>query len=270
MRVYPSVSVEVIGYLKNVFPVIQNSSKGLIAFAWLLGQFGSDIKEAVYILEDILDSINNIEESTELLYTVVNSAVKLFFIYPRKTKPVLSKVFTFISKNCEDVDLRDRVSYLINLFRDDVEAVRSVVCSNNVVAHLAEEKKEEFILDTYHNFNTLAIIYEKSEDKFVKRTFENEEEEAENEEEQSEQEEQPKVDLQPISLVEGECDYDTWISLKNEQSDVVSNVLKTQAEEIEIEGFVDYLGENKVYLIKQTDKGAQGFSLLLVAFNVVD
>lgn len=69
----------------------------------------------------------------------------------------------------EDVDLKDRAAFFYRAMQDDIESFKNLMLnshSNNIEKF--SEEKEEADEQANFAFNTLAVIYKKSQDKFLK------------------------------------------------------------------------------------------------------
>ena len=116
-RKYPAVIEEFVSSFDSAIININNDARGLSALIWILGEFGSKINNASYIL----DYLSKLEiQSNQFAYSILLCGCKLFFKYPGEMQPILGRIFESILKNYQDVDLRDRVYYYYNLLKKDI------------------------------------------------------------------------------------------------------------------------------------------------------
>ena len=77
-----------------------NTEKMKVALAWTLARFYNFIDPAPYLLERMISELDDKKPAEEeLIYTIINSTLYLFFKRPAETLPVLSRLFGFVLNN---------------------------------------------------------------------------------------------------------------------------------------------------------------------------
>ena len=121
-----------------------------MSFIWLLGEFGDNLDDAPYIIEDYVDSWKENDESLLVKQTVsfsfliklLISTIKMFAKRAPETQATLGKVFALILNNeQEDWDLRDRAAFYYRGLQADVEKIVNIF--KNPSTNLNEEYLEE-------------------------------------------------------------------------------------------------------------------------------
>ena len=177
IRKYPALINEFMHLIESSIQILSNDPRGLSALVFIIGEFGQKIENSPYILE----YLSGLEiHSSEFAYSLLLAGCKLFFKSPGEMQPILGKIFELILKNYKDVDLRDRTYYYYNLMKKDINLAEYIICGQpNVVDYYYSEFDDEYIDQIFQEFNSLSIIYRKPEEKFIKYTPDdlNEEEE---------------------------------------------------------------------------------------------
>jgi AP-4 complex subunit beta-1 len=173
LRKYPAIIEEFIKYLEPSIMALNNDAKGLSAILWIIGEFGDRLETSPYILENLLDHFASDIQPPNIIYSLLTAGTKLFFKTPGEMQPILGRIYEMILKNYHDVDLRDRCYYYYNLLSKDIELAKYIICGeNSTVDNFYNELDDEYLDQIYSQFNTLSIIYQKPEEKFVKQMIE--------------------------------------------------------------------------------------------------
>ncbi|CAD8189534.1 unnamed protein product [Paramecium octaurelia] len=155
-------------HIKDCLEIIQSDnitdSNSKIALIYILGQFGSQIPLAPYILETYIGA----QESVELKHTLLTSCLKVFFVRAPEMHQVLGKLFYVIIDNeNEDIDLKDRAAFYYRALNSNPTEVKQLWHNSIKVDKFLEEtiiNKEALLFE----FNSLSVIYEKNVNKFIK------------------------------------------------------------------------------------------------------
>ena len=175
LRKYPAILDEFANSLESAVTEIQTDPKGLTAIVWILGEFGHNLENASYLLENLLDQFIGDIQPSKIIYALLVAGTKLFFKNPGEMQPILGRIFEMILKNYHDVDLRDRTYYIYNLLLKDVDMAEYVICGDSeAVDYIYTDLDDEYLEQIYSEFNTLSIVYRKPEEKFIKNLDENE------------------------------------------------------------------------------------------------
>jgi AP-4 complex subunit beta-1 len=191
MRKYPALINEFLHLIESSIQIISNDPRGLSALIFIIGEFGPKIENAPYILE----FLSKLEiHSSEFAYSLLLAGCKLFFKSPGEMQPILGKIFELILNNYKDVDLRDRVYYYYNLMKKDINLAEYIICGQpNVVDYYYSEFDDDYIDQIFAEFNSLSIIYRKPEEKFIKYTPDDM-----NEEDEDKADEEDQIEDKPL------------------------------------------------------------------------
>ncbi|SRR6266542_3503919 len=107
--------------LPSIWTSIDLSSQAGPAFLNLLTTIGCDIPEAPYILESLIEDLENYPTSFRL--QLLNSTVTLFLHRPAECRGILSKLFKSSINPTETLDVRERALFLYLLLQHDIEKV---------------------------------------------------------------------------------------------------------------------------------------------------
>lgn len=159
--------------MENAATTIQGDSVGLAALVWILGEFGESLSYAPYLIEDMIE--NYVEsESNELINALLLASCKLFFKSPGEMQDILGNLFQLIFNNFTDVDLKDRASYYYQLMQADVEEAEFVICGEKAKVEDFSDNSNTQLAQIYKEFNSLSVLYNKPEEKFIKKYIEEE------------------------------------------------------------------------------------------------
>lgn len=271
MRKYPALINEFLHLIESSIQIISNDPRGLSALIFIIGEFGQKIENAPYILE----YLSRLEvHSSEFAYSLLLAGCKLFFKSPGEMQPILGKIFELILNNYKDVDLRDRVYYYYNLMKKDINLAEYIICGQpNVVDYYYSEFDDDYIDQIFAEFNSLSIIYRKPEEKFIKYTpddLNEEEEDKADEEDQIEDKPLPstndvnkdvqnqpfktKVVAQQIPTINEDAlksdysiDESTYQNLWGQYQTYVHQTYKMIADEVEVSEYVEYLKSKNIF-----------------------
>jgi AP-4 complex subunit beta-1 len=265
LRKYPTLINEFLHLIESSIQIISSDPRGLSALIFIIGEFGSQIENAPYILE----YLSKLEiHSSEFAYSLLLAGCKLFFKSPGEMQPILGKIFQLILNNYKDVDLRDRVYYYYNLMKKDINLAEYIICGQpNVVDYYYSEFDDDYIDQIFAEFNSLSIIYRKPEEKFIKYTpddINEEEDDKGDEEDQIEDKPLPsanKADNQNSNVIikqipnineetlkpDYSIDENTYQNLWGQYQTYVHQNYKMIGDEVEIPEYVDYLKSKNIF-----------------------
>ena len=270
MRKYPALINEFLHLIESSIQIISNDPRGLSALIFIIGEFGQKIENAPYILE----YLSKLEvHSSEFAYSLLLAGCKLFFKSPGEMQPILGKIFELILNNYKDVDLRDRVYYYYNLMKKDINLAEYIICGQpNVVDYYYSEFDDDYIDQIFAEFNSLSIIYRKPEEKFIKYTpddLNEEEEDKADEEDQIEDKPLPSTNdvnkntqnqpfktkpAQQIPTINEDAlksdysiDEGTYQNLWGQYQTYVHQTYKMIADEVEVPEYVEYLKSKNIF-----------------------
>lgn len=138
------------------------------AYVWILGEFGEQLPLAPYIIERMVKA-NAEEPSTQVGISLLTTLVKLFFSRPVEVKKQLGEFFKFAIEETIDVDLKDRAAFYYKLLKmDPLKAQAIIIGERSDVSFFYEDKDQSLLEKLSIEFNTLSIIYNKPQEKFLK------------------------------------------------------------------------------------------------------
>ena len=200
------------------------------ALIWIIGEYSDRIEGAENQLIKFIDNLK--EEPYIIQINILDSATKTFLkCQSEESYNILNQVFDFCTKECENPDVRDRGYMYYRLMTIDPQlASRIIVNEKPKINEDASGFDDNLLAILMDNLGTMATIYEKPPESFVKKTkekFFDEENEDEYEESQfklNEDEEVPKEDKKKKKekIVENNIKNED-IQQKNNNIDLLEN-----------------------------------------------
>ncbi len=165
VRIHPTLSDVVLPHLAKYLRKIDDS-EAKASLIWLLGEFGKNILEAPYILEQFIQSYDQ-ESSISIKTQILTATMKLFFQRPPELQSMLGKLLKAALNDTSDQDLHDRALLYYRLLLNNVEAAKLLFLSgapmnallDNYSAQFAENKDIELKKKIFSEFNSLAVIF---------------------------------------------------------------------------------------------------------------
>lgn len=187
------------------------------AMIWIIGEYAERIEDAGDRLEAWIETFE--DESAEVQLQLLTATVKLFLKRPDVAKDMVGQVLKLCTDNVDNPDLRDRGYIYWRLLANDPAAAKDVVLAEKPVI-----SDETFLLDSnlldilIANVATLASVYHKPPENFVKgiktmvfhaaEDIDEEEEEEEEEIEEEEEEEDEEETAEKYASPEPIADLD--------------------------------------------------------------
>lgn len=166
LRRYPHVAEVAIASLNSLSPQDVEDPEARAAFIWILGEHGSGIQDAPYLLEPLVEEWAS--QAVIVRLTLLTAAAKLFFMRPAECQPVLGSTLAAAVADV-DQDVHDRALLYFRLLQHDVsEAKRIIRPAMSHVVSFAEEQTPEIADRIFAEFNSLSVIYRRPSDVFVK------------------------------------------------------------------------------------------------------
>ena len=170
------------------------------ALIWIIGEYSDRIEGAENQLIKFIDNLK--EEPYIIQINILDSATKTFLkCQSEESYNILNQVFDFCTKECENPDVRDRGYMYYRLMTIDPQLASKIIVNEKPkINEDASGFDDNLLAILMDNLGTLATIYEKPPEVFVKKTKEkyfDEENEDEYEESQfklNEDEDIPKED----------------------------------------------------------------------------
>lgn len=183
LRSFPALRLHVIPSLSRYLRRIENpeAKAGLV---WMLGEYATEVIEAPYMLERIIDGYSD-EVSVDLKLQTLVAAMKMFFQRPPEVHAMLGRLLSAAVNDLSNQDLHDRaLLYYRLLSTGNIDVAKSMFSSSRdapprqddeqdeqgrraKVKAFAEEVGGELLEKIYHEFNSLAILYGKPSAHFI-------------------------------------------------------------------------------------------------------
>jgi len=150
------------------------------ALIWIIGEYSDRIDGAEIQLTKFIDNIK--EEPYTVQINILVSATKTFLkCQTEESYNILNSVFDFCTKECENPDIRERGYFYYRLMSIDPQLSSKIITSEKPKISEDISGYDEVLLEKLlDNLGTLATIYAKPPELFVKKTkekfFEDEEE----------------------------------------------------------------------------------------------
>ncbi len=152
-------------YLKRV-----EDATAKAGFLWMLGEFGHNVLEAPYILEQMVDNYED-ESSVEVKLQLLTAAMKLFFQRPPEVQALLGRLLSRMVNDTNHQDLHDRALLAYRLLRQNASVAGEVfavgVASSNIEVDFAEKKDASVRKKIFAEFNSLAVMFNMPSEQFI-------------------------------------------------------------------------------------------------------
>ena len=156
---FPDAAAICVPSISRIKFQVLNTSEARSSFIWILGQFGDEVQDAPYILENLCEGFGSSENSLKL--TMLTSVVSLFCKRPAECLPLARKI---LSESLRDVDYmlseRARVyAKLLNTLGTNgtklVVHLPPIVTGQNRATDLSEEIQDKL----FDEWNSLSVVY---------------------------------------------------------------------------------------------------------------
>ena len=142
------------------------------ALIWIIGEYSDRIEGAENQLIKFIDNLK--EEPYVIQINILDSATKTFLkCQSEESYNILNQVFDFCTKECEDPDVRDRGYMYYRLMTIDPQIANKIIV--NEKPRINEDVSgfdDNLLAILMDNLGTMATIYEKPPEAFVKKTKE--------------------------------------------------------------------------------------------------
>ena len=152
------------------------------ALIWLVGEYSREITEAPYMLEAIVDDYED-EASSEVKLALLTAAVKVFFQRPPEMHRALGRLLSVATNDIASQEVHDRALFYFRLLKADPSVARAVVLAgsdatmrgetqvpgagSNISNGFAEDQEMRAKDILFEEFNSLSVVYGKSERLFI-------------------------------------------------------------------------------------------------------
>mmetsp|Transcript_26734 Transcript_26734/g.33423 ORF Transcript_26734/g.33423 Transcript_26734/m.33423 type:complete len:799 (-) Transcript_26734:407-2803(-) len=170
LRKYPERRVDILPHLQRCLKRIDDP-EGKAAVIWMVGEFGEELTEGPYMIEPLIDKYEE-EHSVEVRLALLTTSMKLFFKRAPEMQLMLGRLLSCAINDTSSQDLHDRALLYYRLLQANPEAAKSVVVAGGPpIGSFAEEIDTGFKDKLFEEFNSLSILYQKTEDLFVSDEF---------------------------------------------------------------------------------------------------
>ena len=142
------------------------------ALIWIIGEYSDRIEGAENQLIKFIDNLK--EEPYIIQINILDSATKTFLkCQSEESYNILNQVFDFCTKECENPDVRDRGYMYYRLMSIDPQLASKIIINEKPVINEDVSGFDDNLLAVLmDNLGTMATIYEKPPELFVKKTKE--------------------------------------------------------------------------------------------------
>lgn len=170
LRKYPHLSEDICPRISSLAQSVakDDEEEARTALLWIIGEFGAEIEDAPYILEDIVEKMEE-ETSHAVKLQLLTTAMKLFFIRPPETQKVLGALLEKCIDEELHMDVHDRALLYYRLLRANLDEAKRVVTSGmGAIDDFAESRNSAFGT-VFEEFNSLSAIYGELSINFVEQ-----------------------------------------------------------------------------------------------------
>lgn len=174
-RRYPNRYESIIGVLCSSLESL-DEPEAKASMIWIIGEYADRIDNAAELLKTFLDSFH--DETTSVQLQLLTASVKLFLRKPSDSEDLVQSVLSAATEKSDNPDLRDRGYIYWRLLSTDPDAAKAVILADRPVIADDTGNLDPVLLDTLtRNLSTLASVYHKPPESFVRRqrvTYEDE------------------------------------------------------------------------------------------------
>lgn len=166
-RKYPGRYESIIATLCENLDIL-DEPEAKSSMIWIIGHYAEKIENAAELLDSFLETF--LDESTEVQLQILTAVVKLFLKRPKDTQDMVSKVLNLASQESDNPDLRDRGYLYWRLLSTDPEAAKAVVLGQQpLISGTSSGLDDNSLKELIANISTLASVYHKPPEAFVKK-----------------------------------------------------------------------------------------------------
>eukprot|EP01138_Halocafeteria_seosinensis_P013618 gb/GECG01013907.1/.p1 GENE.gb/GECG01013907.1/~~gb/GECG01013907.1/.p1 ORF type:complete len:950 (+),score=157.59 gb/GECG01013907.1/:1-2850(+) len=178
------------------------------SMVWIIGEYADRIENAEELMESFIEGFH--EETNYVQLTILTAVVKLFLVKAEGTEQLVEDVLRMSTEESDNPDLRDRGFVYWRLLSTDPDAAKEVVLASKPTIEDDTNKLDATLLDNLlHNMGTLASVYHKPPEAFVKKSKtsgELDDDETESEEDESSEEDDEEAEGNASEASAGEDD----------------------------------------------------------------
>ena len=167
IRKYADLSLEILVNIENYLE-IASDDEGKAAIVWMIGEFGEEITDAPYIIENITSTVN-LNDNIEIAHALLSATVKLFLKRAPEMIGVLSSLYEKLYSECENPDVLDRAGFYYRLLEHDPFTASEILnCEKHPIYNFLEDSSTDVQDTLLQEFNQLSVLYQKPAKHIVK------------------------------------------------------------------------------------------------------
>ncbi|XP_071791679.1 AP-4 complex subunit beta-1-like isoform X1 [Asterias amurensis] len=125
------------------------------ALVGLIAQYGQDLPDAPYILESMIDTLEE-ERNTMVKLSLLTATIKLFFIRPAECQDMLGKILEYAIECESNADLQEKAKMYYRLLSKDVQKAKDIISAPP--SRLSVPCPSDTSADVHH-FNSIALLF---------------------------------------------------------------------------------------------------------------
>ena len=165
LRKHPENAEEVMEYVPRILRKTEDPN-GRAACLWLIGTFPNFCADAPYIVEPLIDDIEQVTDVNVRL-ELLTTSVKLFFLRAPEMQAMLGRLFKALSEDNSSPDVSDRLHMYYRLLANDIDSAKRVIDASQENSQDFVDMDEKLVHTLFNEFNTLSVIYEKPAAHFI-------------------------------------------------------------------------------------------------------
>ena len=167
VRKYRHISLEVLVQIENYLE-ISSEDEGKAAIIWMIGEFGEDITDAPYIIENLINNLNS-NENLQITHSILTATVRLFLKRAGEMKDILPLLYQKLLNECENPDVLDRAGFYFELLKQGPATANEILnMPKHAISHFLEDDVSDLQEILLQEFNQLSVIYQKPAKALVK------------------------------------------------------------------------------------------------------
>lgn len=260
MRRIPSALPDLISLVPSE-PPVESTPDALASYAWILGEYGDKIKDAVYCVEHIMLKFWEKKDNFNMKLSILTSITKLFFITPGEARPVLAAAIS-LGQHDDHPGVKARANFLFQLLKQDLDAARAaLLTSKESQEPFVEDADAETVDMVFDEYNTFSVVFDKPESEW---SLKKEEVELEVDEEEDNGEEHKLEEISEQMLITPEQFEEMW---GTEGIETLEDSVSL-GYELELDQFAEAVEEANIKIVAKGE--AEEGGSMLYAYGYVD
>ena len=166
VRKYSDLAPHLLDQVPAILPRLVDPAARTVLI-WLIGEHGSHLDQAPYMLEDLVSEFEA-ESSAAVKLQLLTSSMQLFLARPGEMQPILGSLLAMATADNSIADVHDRALFYYRLLEEGVDDARTVLSAPKLyVESFAEADTSELVDALFEEFNSLAITYRRPSQAFI-------------------------------------------------------------------------------------------------------